>query len=144
MRVDQPIRLADHSFAVAEKHKLEPDVLAMCDIKSGEYGKSSAVTYSGNTYIAIRSMKHDTTTTYDHGIDVMRMYEYEPFKAKLWSPTGPKPVLVCRTDGGPDQNLRNQPTRRMYGAVFKRLNLDCLIVSMSAPGSSAYNEGWHR
>ena len=46
MHVDYEIRLPDHDFVKAAKHKLTPSVYAACEIRS---------TSSGPTYIAIRS-----------------------------------------------------------------------------------------
>ena len=54
MPLEYKTRLPDHSFVVATRHKLNPSVYGVCDINlKGE------VTYSGDTFIRIRSGKHD-------------------------------------------------------------------------------------
>ena len=114
MRMDYKVKLPDHTFAVAEKHKLVPSVYAVCNIDAKRWGSAKAVTYSGPTYVAIRSGKHDTTTTFDHGIDILSLYNHPDFKANLWIHRLPKPVLIIRTDGGPDQNVQHSSTIKIY------------------------------
>ena len=140
MRVEYQIKLPDHTFAVADKHKLIPSVYGICNIDGGSFGDAKGIKYSGPTFIKIRSGKHDSTTTYDHGNDVLEMYNDSQFKPHLWSARKPKPVLVIRTDGGPDQNVRYLSTIKMYFNIWKKLDLDLLLISMSAPGCSAFNE----
>ena len=54
MPLEYKIRLSDHIFVFATRHKLNPSVYGVCDINlKGE------VTYSGDTFIRIRSGKHD-------------------------------------------------------------------------------------
>lgn len=47
MHTEYAIRLLDHDWVVAERHKLIPSVYAGCEIKK-------EVTYSGPTFVAIR------------------------------------------------------------------------------------------
>lgn len=51
MRMDYRVQLPDHDYVVATRHKLVPSVYA------GLVINKSAVSYSGPTYIAIRSEK---------------------------------------------------------------------------------------
>ena len=50
MRMEYKVSLPDHDFVVGEGHKLIPSVYAACDISH-----QHKVTYSGPTYIAVRS-----------------------------------------------------------------------------------------
>ena len=69
MHMTYEIQLPDHDFVKAWKHKLTPSVYAACEIKSASAKSQEEITYSGPTYIAIRSYKHDSSTAYSHGYD---------------------------------------------------------------------------
>ena len=69
MHVDYEIRLPDHDFVKATKHKLTPSVYAACEIRSTSSKTAPEIFYSGPTYIAIRSGKHDSSTAYSRGRD---------------------------------------------------------------------------
>lgn len=56
------------------------------------------------------------------------------------TPTGStKPVFICTSDGGPDDNPRY--ARVIASAVkhFKQFDLDAYYIATNAPGRSAYN-----
>ena len=55
MHVSYEIRLPDHDFVKATKHTLAPSVYAACEIKPPSSRVDPEITYSGPTYIAIRS-----------------------------------------------------------------------------------------
>ena len=56
MHVEYRIKLPDHDYVVAEKHKLIPSVHAACMLQDKfDPKKGNPVSYSGPTYIAIRS-----------------------------------------------------------------------------------------
>ena len=42
-------------------------------------------------------------------------------------------------DGGPDENPRYPNTLKAWATVFRKHNLDLLIVATHAPGQSAFN-----
>ena len=69
MHLDYQVRLPDHDWVVAERHKLIPSVYAAVEIESQQFGNRTAVGYSGPTYIAIRSGKHDSSTAASHALD---------------------------------------------------------------------------
>ena len=69
MHVSYEIRLSDHDFVKATKHNLTPSVYAACKIKPPSSRADLEITYSGPIYIAIRSGKYDSSTTYTHGKD---------------------------------------------------------------------------
>lgn len=54
MHVEYRVRLPDHDWVVASKHKLIPSVYAGIVIKENSLGNKSAVGYSGPTFISIR------------------------------------------------------------------------------------------
>ena len=53
----------------ATKHKLTPSVYAACEIKPPSSRADPEITYSGPTYIAMRSGKDNFSTAYTHGRD---------------------------------------------------------------------------
>ena len=89
MSLKYKVRLPDHDFAVGTRHKLIPSVYAACDLL--ETGK---VSYSGKTFIRIRSGKHDSSTAYTHAFDVRNLFLSGDLKIK--------PILVIETDGAQD------------------------------------------
>lgn len=75
--------------------KIEPD----------KYGDIKAVTYSGPTYIAIRSGKHCSSTAYGHASDFQRLVECAEFDEFCKTNSGEsKPIVMIISDGGPDEN----------------------------------------
>lgn len=106
MHVEYRIKLPDHDWAVASKHNLIPSVYAGIHIKSGSFGSPEAVTYSGPTYINIRSGKHSSSAASTHANDIDRLYELDSFKDILRINEEYKPILIISVDGGPDENPR--------------------------------------
>jgi len=47
--------------------------------------------------------------------------------------------LFITSDAGGDQNSKFFATRYMYGRLFRKFDLDMLIIVHLAPGFSAYN-----
>ena len=102
------VRLPDHDFAVGTRHLLCPSVMAHCTIDPVK-----GVTYSGETYIAIRSSKHNNSSAYSHQEDLLRMRDLMPevFEGKS--------VIIKTVDGGPDENPRFQNNQLMALKSFK-------------------------
>ncbi|KAJ8940658.1 hypothetical protein NQ314_010633 [Rhamnusium bicolor] len=140
MHMQYRVSLPDHDWVVAAGHKLIPSVYAGIVIEPNGFGNPSKVTYSGPTFIAIRSGKHSSSTAKSHANDFKKIFELESFKSFAYTNTGStKPVVIISADGGPDENSR-------YGKVifyaiqhFRDFNLDALFVVTNAPGRSAYN-----
>ena len=114
------VRLPDHDFNVGSRHLLVPSVMANCviDLKSG-------VTYTGPTYVAIRSSKHNNSSAYSHHDDLKRFIELNP---SLFMEEGSdlqiKPVVIKAVDGGPDENPRFTNNTVMACKTFQvKLNL---------------------
>ena len=99
MKIQCRIRLPDHDFAVGNRHLLCPSVVAVNKIDG-----SGHVGYSGETYIGIRSQKHNNSSAFSHHQDLQRVAEL--FPEALKDDDGETlPILIIGTDGGPDENL---------------------------------------
>jgi len=152
MLMDRKVRLPDHDFVVATRHKLIPSVYAAAKISS------TAVTYSGPTYIAIRSGKHDKSDAASHAYDFNQLFNVNEFDEIMKMSSGElKPVVIISVDGGPDENPRYQkllPSEEFISnnsffrfpkvqahAIdhFLSNNLDAIFIITHAPGQSAYN-----
>ena len=85
MRVEKTnkVRLPDHTFVVAGAHKLTPSVCAVQTVEPNRFGDRGAVKSTGPTSIFVRSGKHDTSTPYDHVVDIIATYQQH--KAELWN-----------------------------------------------------------
>ncbi|CAF1359270.1 unnamed protein product [Adineta ricciae] len=135
MHLDYRIRLPDHDWTVAPRHQLTPSVYAACLLsEDGDLG------YSGPTYVAIRSAKHDLSSAESHGIDFDRLVGLKEFEKAARDETGQvKPIVIVTVDGGPDENPRFPKTLVASIRKFKKYNLDALFCLTHAPGQSAYN-----
>ena len=128
------VRLPDHDFKVGKRHLLTPSVLAVCNITQ------DGVTYTGPTYVAIRSSKHNGSTAFSHNEDLQTLVQAE--KEIFMSPGSDssfKPIFVKSVDGGPDENPRYFNNIVMGCKTFSEMDLDCYIEVTNAPGLSAYN-----
>lgn len=140
MHLNYRVKLADHDWVVAAGHKLIPSVYGAMAIKPDGMGKEEAVTYSGPTYIAIRSGRHDSSTAASHALDFHRLLDLEEFRPFLKTEDGQvKPVVIISVDGGPDENPRYSKVIAQNVQHFKDFDLDGLFVVTNAPGRSAYN-----
>lgn len=79
MRMDYKVRLPDHDWSVADGHKLISSVIGAYKILANEIGKPDAVSYSGPTYVAIRSAKHSSSNASTHATDIDRLLELPSF-----------------------------------------------------------------
>ena len=53
------VKSIDHDFVVGPQHKLIPSVYGICEVN-----KNGNVSYSGDTFMSIRSGKHDTSNAF--------------------------------------------------------------------------------
>ncbi|CAG8827039.1 33750_t:CDS:1, partial [Racocetra persica] len=140
MRLEYRVELLDHDWVIAERHKLIPSVYAILDVQEDKYGHADAVTYSGPTFIKIRSGKHDSSTAYSHGKDFDDlMNEEQLHNYTTTTNEQPKPVVVLLSDGSPNENLRYRKTIQMIIEHFDKYDLDTIIVACFAPHQSASN-----
>jgi len=135
MHLDYRIRLPDHDWTVAPRHQLTPSVYAACLLsEDGDLG------YSGPTYIAIRSAKHDLSSAESHATDFDKLVGLKEFEKVARDEHGNvKPIVIITVDGGPDENPRFPKTLVASIRKFKKYNLDAMFVLTHAPGQSAYN-----
>lgn len=140
MHMEYRVKLPDHDWVIAEKHKLIPSVYAGIKITPSMLGQPQAVGYSGPTYIAVRSGKHSSSTANTHAQDFETLLSLEDFQALTKTDHGfVKPVVIMTVDGGPDENPRYQKVIRFAIQHFQRHDLDALFIATNAPGRSAYN-----
>ncbi|KAJ8867517.1 hypothetical protein PR048_031319 [Dryococelus australis] len=126
MHFEYKVSLPDHDFVIASRHKSIPSVYALCEVKPNEMGRPEAVSYSGPTYIAIRSGKHSSSTSTSHAQDLNTLLTLEPF-------------LIISRDGGPDENPRYRKVIAHAVEHFKKYDLDAIFIATNAPGRSAFN-----
>lgn len=135
MHVDYKVSLPDHDYPIGSQHKLIPSVYANCVMKEGK------VSYSGPTYIAIRSQKHDSSTAETHQRDFDKLLELDEFKSSAKGVDGLlKPLIFVAVDSGPDEAPNNQKTMLAWIDCFNRHDVDAIFVFSNAPGFSAYNK----
>ena len=73
MHLEYRVRLPDHDWVVAERHKFIPSVYGAITIPDCGLGDPEIIGYSGPTYVAIRSGKHDSSTANSHALDIGRL-----------------------------------------------------------------------
>ena len=133
MSMSQRVRLPDHDFVIGSKHKLTPSVIGKCEIDPVK-----GVTYSGLTFVSIRSSKHNNSSALTHIEDLSDMIDknLDLFES---DDNDFKPVLIKTVDGGPDENPRFE--KNILGAcqVKRKYKHDAVIEVTNAPGLSAFN-----
>ena len=102
-------------------------------VKSSDLA-SNATTYSGPTYVAIRSAKHTGSSAYSHLQDMKRIRSLPEFAESFKFDETEKKIMIVTVDGGPDENPRYQKT-----ICFEDYQLDALFLATNAPGRSAFN-----
>ena len=70
MHMEYKVRLPDHDFVVGPRHTLIPSVYGVCQIK-----ENGELSYSGNTFIRIRSGKRDSSSAHTHAYDMKELFE---------------------------------------------------------------------
>lgn len=106
MKMENKIKLPDHDWLIAERHKLLPSIYAGIKITSSMLGQPEAVGYSGPTYIAIRS-GDSAFTANTHTQYFQTLLELEKFQPLAKTDHRMvKPVLIIMVDGRLDENLR--------------------------------------
>ena len=113
MYVSYDIRLPDHDFVKATKHKLTQvklSVYAVCEIKPPSLRADPEIIYSGPTYVAIRSGKHNSSTAYTHGRDFDYLLGLKELDNFVKHKNAVKTIGMFFCDGGPDENPRFSKT----------------------------------
>ena len=103
--------------------------------------KDHKISFSGPTYIAIRSAKHDSSTANSHQYDIQKLMELEEFKQSIKNKKGEiKPLFFVSVDGGPDESPSCQKTLLAWCNLFKKEDIDGIFVFTNAPGFSEFNK----
>ncbi|CAG8771559.1 41464_t:CDS:2 [Gigaspora margarita] len=117
-----------------------PSLLLSASLIDSKYANAEAITYSGPTFIRIRSGKHDTSTAYTHSEDFDDLMSDERLHDFTTTKDGQsKPVVLMLSDGGPDENPRYKKTIQVMIEHFIKYDLDTIIVVCFAPHQSASN-----
>ncbi|CAG8713128.1 14711_t:CDS:2, partial [Dentiscutata erythropus] len=99
MRLEYRVKLPDHDWVVAKRHKLILSVYTILNMERGKYRNSEAVTYSGSTFIRVHSGKHDSSTAYSYGKNFDELMVEEKLHDYTKMDGQPKPVIVMLSDG---------------------------------------------
>ncbi|XP_065676731.1 uncharacterized protein LOC136092421 [Hydra vulgaris] len=126
MHTEYKVKLMDHDFVVGTQQKFIPSVYGIC-----EFNNTGNVSYSGDTFIRIKSGKHDTSNAFTHAFDVREL-----FKTKL---VKRRPIMLMETDGAQDKAPRFPKTLATAVDLFRLLDLDALLHVVNAAGPSAFN-----
>ena len=140
MHVSYEIRLPDHDFVKATKHKLTASVYAASEIKPLFFKSRPRKNLLWSTYIAVRSGKHDSSTAYTHGRDFDHLLGLKEFDKVVKHENAAKPIGMFFCDRGPNENPRFPQTLDVAIQHFEKHNLDALLISTHAPGLYAYNQ----
>ena len=91
---DYRVQLSDHDFVIAPGHKLIPSVYAALSFRE------NSVTYSGPTFITIRSAKHDSSTAQSHCADFIKLVGLPELASVALTESGDvKPIVIISVDG---------------------------------------------
>jgi hypothetical protein len=141
MHVEYCTSLPDHDWVLAAQHKLIPSVYAGIVIGENGMGNCEAVTYSGPTFIAIRSGKHSSSTAHSHEFGFDTLLQLPEFGSMVKNPDdgSVKPIFIFIVDGVTDENPRYQKITDVAIHHFLSHNLDAIYIATNAPGRSAFN-----
>ena len=109
--MEYQVELPNHDFVVAHQHKLIPSVTGDVKIVKTRDLANDAITYSGATYIGIRSEKHLGSATFTHLQGMKRVRSLFEFKDSFqYDRNEPKNVMIVSVDRGPDEDPRYKST----------------------------------
>ena len=126
MHMEYKVKLMDHNFFVGPQHKLIPSVYGICKVN-----KNGNVSYSGDTFIRIRSGKHDTPNDFTHAFDVRGLFEIKLVRRR--------PTMLMKTNGAQDKTPRFPKTLATAVDLFRLLDIDVLLHGVNAAELSAFN-----
>ena len=140
MHMEYQVTLPDHDFVVAPKHKLILSVIGDMKLVKSKDLTNDAVTYSGATYISIRSAKHSASSVFAHFQNMMRVRSLPEFATSCQTDRHEeKKVMIVTVDGGPDENPRYEKTINCSIKYFVENGLDAFFLATNYPGRSAFN-----
>ena len=145
MHMEYQVTLPDHDFVVAPKHKLISSVIGDTKLFKSKDLTKDAVTYSGATYIGIRSTKHSASSAFTHFQDMMRVCSLPEFATSFQTDRHEeKKVMIITVNGGSDENPKYEKTINCSIKYFIENGLDAFFLATNAPGRSAFNRVEHR
>ena len=116
MHSEYKVKLLDHDFVIGLQHKLIPSVYRICKINN-----TGDTLYGGDTFIRVRSGKHDTSNAYTHALDVQDIFQSKlRDAAQNKAPHFPKAMATAFD-------------------IFFLLYLGILFHEVNAAGLSAFN-----
>ena len=140
MHIEYQITLPYHDFVVGSKHKVIPSVIGDMKVVNSKDLTNDVVSYSGPTYIAIRSAKHSGSSAFHHLPDMNRARSLPEFIKNFQNQhSREKKVMIIAVDGAPDGNLRYSNTINCAIEYFCEHNLNAHFVAINAPERSAFN-----
>ena len=140
MHMEYQVPLPDHDFVVAPKHKLIPSAIGDVKLVKSKDLTNDAVTYSGATYIGIRSAKHSASSAFAQFQDMMRVRSLPEFATSFQTDRHEeKKVMIVTVDGDPDENPRYEKTINCSINYFVENGLDAFFLATNVPGRSVFN-----
>eukprot|EP01083_Nonionella_stella_P017380 48635_1 len=135
--------LPDHDFVQGSRYKINCSVYKLCDIMDDLPFDAEAVTKSGPIRIFLRSAKHDKASAACHYEDIAALIR-EPSLRDVWYDLkGILKAILCRSDGGPDENVKYAKTLATYILIMIEFQPPMIIVMNTIPKQSCYNEVEH-
>ena len=129
MHMEYQVALPDHDFVVASKHKFIPSVTGDMKLAKSKDLTNDAVTYSGATYIGIRSAKHSASSAFAHFQDMVRVRSLPDFAMSSQTDRHEeKKIIFVTIDGGPDENPRYEKTINCSIKYFVENGLDAIFI----------------
>ena len=136
IHVEYNVKLPDHNFVITKQHKLVQLVIGNMQVKAKTFSQD-AVTYSGPTYIGIRSAKHLGLKVYNHHVDMKQICVLAEFERS--SKDEEKLVMVMTVGWGPDENTRHKKTISCAVDYFNTNDLEVFFLVTNTPGCSTLN-----
>lgn len=105
MHMEYQVTLPDNDFVVASRHKLISLIVGDMKVVKSKNLTNDGVTYSGFTYIAIRSAKHSGSSAFHHLHDINRKKSLPKFTKSFKNrQSKEKKLMIVTIDGGPCEN----------------------------------------
>ena len=134
MPMEYQMTLPDHDFVVGSKHKSIPSVIGDMKVVKSKDLTNDAVSYSGSTYIAIRSAKYSGPSAFHHLRDINTVCSLPEFTEIFQNQhSREKKVMILTVYRGPDENPRYPNMINYVIKYFCEHNLDGYFVATNAP-----------
>lgn len=117
--VNQVFQVGDHDFS---RCSLTPSVSLNVKVPLEVTGPW----YSGKVYVCLKDSVFEPSSPSRHALELERMLPH-------------KPILMLYTDGGPDHRCTYLSVMVSCIYLWHKMDLDCLILARTPPGSSWKN-----